>query len=119
MVCNIPGQVTNLCYLALALHSRETRADGTRVDKYTMTVAYSDASNQASENPQERVQWIMEGGVYVTITEVDGSTIDVVYDQWAGCLSEMHGRELHIDWIRFSVRLEQSFARSASLSLAE
>ncbi|KAE9167003.1 hypothetical protein PF004_g28967 [Phytophthora fragariae] len=108
MVCNIPGQATNLRYVALSLLSREVGSDGKRVDKYTMTVAYSDASNRASENPQERVQWIMEGGVYVTITEVDGSTIDVVYDQWAGCLSEMHGRELYIDWIRFPVRLEQS-----------
>ncbi|ETI46491.1 hypothetical protein F443_09120 [Phytophthora nicotianae P1569] len=39
--------------------------------------------------------------------EVGESTINVVYDLWDGCLSEVHDRELFIDWIKFAVQLEE------------
>lgn len=94
---NIPGEV-NLRYIALARHSREKIAEGKRVDKYIITIADSEANarNREAEGGREDVQWILEGGTYITITEVDHESIDVVFDQWAGCLSEMHGRELYI-----------------------
>ncbi|KAH7485263.1 uncharacterized protein KRP23_4317 [Phytophthora ramorum] len=118
MVCNIPGEV-NLRYIALARHYRSTRSDGKRVDKYLMTVGNSEANarNREVEGPQRDVQWLLEGGMYMTITEVDADTIDVVFDQWSECLSEAHGRELYIDWIRFPVRLEQCVSPSRLLCL--
>ncbi|KUF84201.1 hypothetical protein AM587_10000871 [Phytophthora nicotianae] len=108
MVCNIPGEV-DLRYIALAQHTRDFRADGKRVDKYTITIADSEANsrNREAAGKQQDVQWVLEGGTCITITEVDRGIIDVVFDQWAGCLSEMHGRQLYIDWIRFPVGLEQ------------
>ncbi|OWY98727.1 hypothetical protein PHMEG_00030439 [Phytophthora megakarya] len=108
LTCNVPGEV-NLRYIVLARHTRETRADGKRADKYIMTIADSEANLRIreAEGPQENVQWVREGGTYMTITEVDETTIDVVFDQWASCLSEVHGRELYIDWIRFPVGMEQ------------
>ncbi|KAG6612443.1 Phospholipase D [Phytophthora cinnamomi] len=116
MACNIPGDV-NLRYLVLAQHTRERTSDGKRVDKYIMTIADSDANarNREAEGHQKRVQWVMEGGVNVIITEIDDSTIDVVFDQWAESLSEMHGRELYVDWVRFPVRLEQSISSARLL----
>ncbi|GMF39816.1 unnamed protein product [Phytophthora fragariaefolia] len=112
---NIPCEV-NLRYLVLAQHTREVGSDGKRIDKYMMTVADSDANarNRASD-PDQMVIWILEGGVCTTITEVDESTVDVVFNQWAGCLSETHGRELYIDWIRFPVRLEQTVSAAKLL----
>ncbi|KAG3044447.1 hypothetical protein PC122_g24844, partial [Phytophthora cactorum] len=101
MVGNIPGEV-HLRYLVLARHTREKRSDGKRVDKYILTIGDSEANlrNRQAEGEQENVRWVLEGGTYMTITEVDESTVDVVFDQWAECLSEVHGRELYIDWIR-------------------
>ncbi|ETM46290.1 hypothetical protein L914_08809 [Phytophthora nicotianae] len=109
MVGNIPGEV-HLRYIVLARHTREQRPDGRRVDKYILTVADSAANlrNRQAEGEQENVKWVLQGGTYMTITEVDESTIDVVFDQWAECLNEVHGRELYIDWIRFPVGMEQA-----------
>eukprot|EP00644_Phytophthora_capsici_P009014 jgi/Phyca11/541289/estExt2_Genewise1Plus.C_PHYCAscaffold_60475 len=114
LACNIPGPI-HLRYLMLAQHTREKTLDGKRMDKYVLTVADSEANrrNREAEKLQENVQWILEGSMYTTtITEVDDSTIDVVVDQWARCLSEVHGRELYIDWIRFPVNLEQAISPS-------
>ncbi|GMF65394.1 unnamed protein product [Phytophthora lilii] len=74
-----------------------------------MTIADSaaNARNREAEGPQSDVQWILEGGMYMTAVEVDDTAIDVVFDQWAECLSEKYGCELYIDWIRFPVATEQ------------
>ncbi|KAH7485265.1 uncharacterized protein KRP23_4319 [Phytophthora ramorum] len=108
MVTNIPGEV-NLRYIALARHTRGRSPEGRRVDKYVITIGDSamNTLNREAEGAQEDVEWILEGGTYITITEVDDETIDVEFDQWAGCLSKMHGRELYIDWVRFPFGLEQ------------
>ncbi|EGZ18771.1 hypothetical protein PHYSODRAFT_315347 [Phytophthora sojae] len=118
MVCNLPGEV-NLRYLVLAWHTRQRRSDGKRDDKYILTIGDSQANarNRDVEGPQKDVQWVLEGGICTTITEVDESTIDVVCEQWAGCLSEQHGRELYIDWIRFPVCLEQNVSPARLLCL--
>lgn len=113
-----PGEV-NLRYLVLAWHTRQRRSDGKRDDKYILTIGDSQANarNRDVEGPQKDVQWVLEGGICTTITEVDESTIDVVCEQWAGCLSEQHGRELYIDWIRFPVCLEQNVSPARLLCL--
>ncbi|KAJ8533246.1 hypothetical protein ON010_g14008 [Phytophthora cinnamomi] len=116
MVCNIPGDV-NLRYIALAQHTRAFRSDGKREDKYMITIVDSEANarNREAEGPQDNVRWILEGGVCTTITEVDRNTVDVAYDHWAGCLSEIHGCELYVDWIRFPVGLEQAVSPTGLL----
>ncbi|KAE9195293.1 hypothetical protein PF004_g20471 [Phytophthora fragariae] len=118
MVCNIPGEV-NLRYLALAQHTRGLRSDGRRVDKYMIDIVDSEANarNREAEGSQDNVQWILEGGVCTTITEVDSNTVDVVYDHWAGCLSEAHGRKLYVEWIRFPVGLEQAVSPAGLLEV--
>ncbi|ETO75210.1 hypothetical protein F444_09172 [Phytophthora nicotianae P1976] len=117
MVGNIPGEV-HLRYIVLARHTREQRPDGKRVDKYIMAIADSEVNfrNRQAEGEQENVKWVLEGGLYMTITEVNENTIDVVFDQWSECLNEMHGRELYIDWIRFPVRIEQYVSPARLLS---
>ncbi|KAJ8578456.1 hypothetical protein ON010_g751 [Phytophthora cinnamomi] len=90
-----------------------------REDKYILTIGDSQANarNRDVEGPRDDVQWVLEGGVCITITEMDESTIDVVFDQWAGCLSEKHGRRLYIDWIKFPVDLEQYIVPARLLGL--
>ncbi|KAK1943021.1 hypothetical protein P3T76_005658 [Phytophthora citrophthora] len=104
---NIPGPV-NLRYIALARNVRERNSEGKRVDKYILTIGDSKASanNRDVENSQD-VQWVLEGGMYMTITEVDAETINIVFDNWVECLNESHGRELYVDWVRFPFGLEQ------------
>eukprot|EP00644_Phytophthora_capsici_P009021 jgi/Phyca11/14184/fgenesh1_pg.PHYCAscaffold_6_\ len=104
---NIPGPV-NLRYIALARSVRGTNAEGQRVDKYILTIgdSKSNANNRDVEDFQD-VQWVLEGGTYMTITEVDAETINIVFDNWAECLNEAHGRELYVDWVRFPFGLEQ------------
>ncbi|GMF65388.1 unnamed protein product [Phytophthora lilii] len=108
MVVNIPGEV-NLRYVVLAQHTRERRLDGKRVDKYIMTIADSPSNsrNRVAEGPRADVHWVLTGGMCMSAVEVDAFSIDVVVDQWAEGLSERHGRELYVDWIRFPVRMEQ------------
>ncbi|EGZ18874.1 hypothetical protein PHYSODRAFT_315376 [Phytophthora sojae] len=116
IVCNIPGEV-NLRYLALAQHSRERRSDGKRVDKYIMTIADSTANTRNRAGARQDVQWILEGGATTVLTEVDESTVDVAYNQWGTCLSEAHGRELYIEWVRFVEKLEQIVSPARLLKL--
>ncbi|OWZ07430.1 hypothetical protein PHMEG_00020178 [Phytophthora megakarya] len=106
--CNIPSDV-HLRYICLARHTRKTREDGVRMDKYTLLIADSKANayNRLAEEEQHEVQWVLDGRTSMTLTEVDDSTIDVVYDQWGTCLNKEYGQQLYVDWIRFVVHLEQ------------
>ncbi|OWY95781.1 hypothetical protein PHMEG_00034132, partial [Phytophthora megakarya] len=106
--CNIPSNV-HLRYIGLARHTRNILEDGVRMDKYTHLIADSQANayNRQAEGEQYEVQWVLDGGASMTLTEVDDSTIDVVYDQWGTCLNKEYGQQLYVDWIRFVVHLEQ------------
>ncbi|KAG7397081.1 hypothetical protein PHYBOEH_001295 [Phytophthora boehmeriae] len=108
MVSNIPGPV-HLRYISFAKYVRQEDSEGRRMDTYAITIADSEAnaSRSGTEDQQDKVEWIKDGGTFFVLTEVDKNTIDVVYHHWAGCLSEAHGRELYIDWIRFPVLMEQ------------
>ncbi|GMF39818.1 unnamed protein product [Phytophthora fragariaefolia] len=109
----------NMRYLVLAQHIRQKQSDGKRADKYSLIIGDSEtnACNREVQGPRHDVQWVLEGGICITISEVDESTIDVEFDQWAGCLSESHGRELYIDWIKFPVRLEQCISPTRLLRI--
>ncbi|KAG7397080.1 hypothetical protein PHYBOEH_001294 [Phytophthora boehmeriae] len=88
---------------------RSVLPDGRRVDTYTLLVEDSEANkrHREAEGPQQNVQWITEGKTYMTLTEIDDTTIDVVYDQSAEWLYELRGQVPYIDWIRYAVQVEQ------------
>eukprot|EP00644_Phytophthora_capsici_P013546 jgi/Phyca11/115716/e_gw1.29.331.1 len=106
MICNIPGEVHLRC-IALAHFSTQVLPNGRRSMKHSIVVVDSEenARNRVAEGPQDKVQWVLEGGEVCTITEVDDKTIQVEHDQWSECISEAYGTELYVDWIRFAVRL--------------
>ncbi|KAG3029313.1 hypothetical protein PC121_g5005 [Phytophthora cactorum] len=108
VVCNIPGDI-HFRYIALAQHAHSVLPDGRRVLKHCIVIVDSEenARNREAEGPQKDVQWAFDGGEFSSFTEMDENTIHVEYEPWAECLSEAHGRELYIDWIRFAVRLEE------------
>ncbi|GMF65391.1 unnamed protein product [Phytophthora lilii] len=113
---NAPGDV-NLRYITLADRSSGKLLNGKRIDKYVIALADSElnARNREAEGPDEHVKWVVDGGVHITLAEVDDRTIEVVYDQWAGCHGEEQGRELYIDWLTFAIRLEQHVSPSRLL----
>ncbi|ETM54121.1 hypothetical protein L914_02496, partial [Phytophthora nicotianae] len=80
---------------------------GKRVITYTMRVADSDSNKRSRLAEADEVQWITEGGAQLTIAEVDGRTVDVVYDHWGGCESELHAQYLFVQWAHYALRWEQ------------
>ncbi|GMF18627.1 unnamed protein product [Phytophthora lilii] len=108
MVFNIPGEI-NIRYMVFMRHTQEIRADGKRMNKYIMAIADSkaNAQNRDAEGLQNDVHWVLEGCMCATVAEVGPNTVDVSYDQWAGCSSELNERELYNDWIQFSIAMEQ------------
>ncbi|ETN09805.1 hypothetical protein PPTG_11394 [Phytophthora nicotianae INRA-310] len=108
VVCNIPGNV-HLRYIAVVQNSLTKMPNGRLVARHCIMIVDTDANARIreAEGPQDDVQWVLEGGESCIFTEVGENTINVVYDQWAECLSEAHGRELYVDWIRFPIRLER------------
>ncbi|ETO75166.1 hypothetical protein F444_09201 [Phytophthora nicotianae P1976] len=108
LVHNAQGSI-NLRYICLVRRHRWTEREGKRVITYTMRVADSDSNKRSrlAEADEDEVQWITEGGTQLTIAEVDGRTVDVVYDHWGGCESELHAQYLFVQWAHYALRWEQ------------
>ncbi|KAF1780629.1 hypothetical protein GQ600_16048 [Phytophthora cactorum] len=56
---------------------------------------------------QDNVEWATEGGIQVSVTEMDEKSIKVVCDHWASCESKLHAEYLMIQWTQFAVWWEQ------------
>ncbi|KAL3670321.1 hypothetical protein V7S43_004632 [Phytophthora oleae] len=76
-VCNIPGNIN----LRAVTHSRDKQADEKRVDTCFVTITdfKKNALIREAEGQQQNIEWILEGACIATFTEVDDTTIDVVY----------------------------------------
>ncbi|KAG6945933.1 hypothetical protein JG687_00017006, partial [Phytophthora cactorum] len=75
-----------------------TEANGRRSTLYQMIVADTESNelNRVAEQPQPDVEWILEGGVCMKLTQVDETTIDVSFDYWAPCESERHAQHYFV-----------------------
>ncbi|OWZ04659.1 hypothetical protein PHMEG_00023402 [Phytophthora megakarya] len=80
---------------------------------------YDSTSNELSRDgdaEQEDVEWANEGWAYFTLTEIDDSTIDVVYDHSVRCQNKAHADFLMVQWAQYVIQWEQVVAACSLLS---
>ncbi|KAL3667845.1 hypothetical protein V7S43_007395 [Phytophthora oleae] len=107
----------NFRYLNLVSRRRIQLEDGRRSIKYALVVVTSDANKRSREaEPEPNVHWINEGGAYMTLTEIDSDTLEVVYDHCSGCMSEEHAQYCLVDWGHIVIRWEQLVTPSRTLA---
>ncbi|KAL3670331.1 hypothetical protein V7S43_004642 [Phytophthora oleae] len=108
-VHNIPGPEKNLRYIFQARRTQWKLLDGRRKLTASLAIIDSDANRRSRDagNSQDRVEWATEGGIQVSITEIDEDSIDVTCDHWASCESTLHAEYIMIQWTQFAVWWEQ------------
>ncbi|ETI46472.1 hypothetical protein F443_09134 [Phytophthora nicotianae P1569] len=113
MAHTFPGPLT--ChYVFLERVAQWELPDGRKKLGLSMNVIDSTVSRLSSTDVRTHepnpIKWAKEGWASVTITEVDATTVDVVYDQWARCESKLHADYVVAQWAQFLVRWEQIVA---------
>ncbi|KAE8897409.1 hypothetical protein PF005_g25370 [Phytophthora fragariae] len=105
-------------YLNLVSRRRVQCPDGRRSIIYSMVVVTSAANQRSREAEPERhdEHWINEGGAYMTLSQIDHDTLEVVYDHISGCMSEQHARHCLVDWGHIVIRWEQLVTPSRVLT---
>ncbi|OWZ05415.1 hypothetical protein PHMEG_00022501 [Phytophthora megakarya] len=108
-VHDIPGPEKSLRYLFQVRRSQWKLLDGRRKLTANLAIIDSDANRRSREadTSQDKIEWAKEGGIQVSVTEVDENSIDVVCDHWASCESKLHAEYLMIQWTQFAVWWEQ------------
>ncbi|OWY95786.1 hypothetical protein PHMEG_00034125 [Phytophthora megakarya] len=103
MVCNIPGKIHKRFFQLTKRQVTVDEVSGKRSIYFVATAADSKSNTQCrdAEELHREVQWILEGGHSIMFTEVNPKTVDIVYDHWAVCESELHGRHLFIRWAHY------------------
>ncbi|RLN91252.1 hypothetical protein BBJ28_00002684 [Nothophytophthora sp. Chile5] len=121
LVRNIPERSLGLHvrYLNLVSRQRTQDRDGKRSISYAMVIANSTANTRSreAEPPRRDVHWVSEGGAFMTLSQVDDTTLEVLYDHYAGCLSEQHAQLCLVEWGHIAVRWEQLVTPSRLLVL--
>ncbi|ETN03908.1 hypothetical protein PPTG_15225 [Phytophthora nicotianae INRA-310] len=109
LVCNIPGPV-HLRYLYFLRRLTRTLPNGKRKVLYVMIIASSKANERTrlAEDPQDDVEWVSEGGTFLSLTEVDDGTVSFSYDHWTSCKDDHHAQSLFFQWAQFISRWSQS-----------
>ncbi|KAG3094052.1 hypothetical protein PI124_g22232 [Phytophthora idaei] len=77
----------------------------------------ANALSRAAEEPQNDVNWVREGGTFLTFTEADDTSVDVSYDHWTSCEDERHAQLLFIQWTQFICRWSVRIVPSNLLQL--
>ncbi|GMF40255.1 unnamed protein product [Phytophthora fragariaefolia] len=105
-------------YLNLVNRRRVQYPDGRRSIIHAMVVVTSAANqrNQEAEPERRDVHWVNEGGAYMTLSQVDRDTLEVVYDHCSGCMSESHAHYCLVDWGHVVIRWEQLVTPSMVLT---
>eukprot|EP00644_Phytophthora_capsici_P009013 jgi/Phyca11/102279/e_gw1.6.606.1 len=122
IVRNTPDRTfgVNVRYLNLVSRRRIQLEDGRRSIKYALVVVTSDANKRSREAEPEserrHVQWVNEGGAYMTLTEIDTDTLEVVYDHCSGCTNEEHAQYCLVNWGHIVIRWEQLVTPSRTLA---
>lgn len=108
---NIPGDV-HLRYLFQLRRTEWKLPDGRRKLQLSLAVVDSDANRRSreAEGKQDNVEWFTEGGLNVSLTEIDDKSIHVVSDHWVGCHSSLHAEYMLVQWAQFAVWWEQMTA---------
>lgn len=103
-----PAFNINIRYLNLVTRCEEVNAAGQRVINQYLLIPDSTSNRLAREaDPRADVKWVVEGGAYMSLVQVDDETVDVVYDHFAFCLNQQQADYLMIDWGNIVIRWEQ------------
>ncbi|KAG7397088.1 hypothetical protein PHYBOEH_001302 [Phytophthora boehmeriae] len=111
-VSNIPqnsGLGLHLRYLNVLHRRRMIHDNGRRTISYAIVIPDSVANKRSREAELSRreVHWVCEGGAFITLTQLDHSTLEVIYDSTSGCRNELHAQQLLIEWGHEAVRWEE------------
>ncbi|KAL4158936.1 hypothetical protein PRNP1_004710 [Phytophthora ramorum] len=120
IVRNTPERAlgVHIRYLNLVSRRRAQRADGRRSVTHALVVVTSDANERSREAEPEGqgVHWVNEGGAYMTLSQIDDDTLEVVYDHCSACMSEQHAQYCLVDWGHIVIRWEQLVTPSKVLA---
>ncbi|KAG7375807.1 hypothetical protein PHYPSEUDO_015197 [Phytophthora pseudosyringae] len=99
----------HLRHLTMMRRRRRTDEEGRRTITYVMVIPDSKANKRSREAEQSRgnVLWVCEGAAYMTLSQVDDSTLEVAYDNCSGCKDELHAQHLLMEWGHEALRWEQ------------
>ncbi|OWZ00914.1 hypothetical protein PHMEG_00027794 [Phytophthora megakarya] len=117
LVHNVPGP-TNTRYTFLT-RTEQWELSGERRKMGFSMMIYDSKENQLNRDvkgKQQGVEWATEGWAYFTLTEVDDSTIDVVYDHSVRCQNKIHADCLMVQWTQYVVQWEQVVTACSLLS---
>jgi hypothetical protein len=119
VLCNVPGPVS-FRFVYLLRRFTRTLADGRRSTTYVMVVADTEANalSRAAEGPEQHVEWVQEGGTFLSVTEAGHKTVDMSYDHWTSCQNDQHAQELFLHWAQFVSRWSQIFTPANLLASA-
>ncbi|KAF4038254.1 hypothetical protein GN244_ATG09600 [Phytophthora infestans] len=105
---DIPGPEKRIRYLFQVRRAQWELADGRRKLTASLAIIDSDANRRSRDaEMQDNVEWATEGGIQVSVTEMDENSIKVACDHWASCESKLHAEYLMIQWTQFAVWWEQ------------
>eukprot|EP00644_Phytophthora_capsici_P008984 jgi/Phyca11/561227/estExt2_Genewise1.C_PHYCAscaffold_60441 len=109
----------NLRYLTMMHRRRSVDNEGRRCITYVMAIPDSKENkrNREAEQSRDRVLWVCEGAAYMTLKQIDNSTLEVSYDNRNGCKNERHAQQLLIEWAHEAIRWEQLVTPSRLLAM--
>ncbi|KAL3668944.1 hypothetical protein V7S43_006232 [Phytophthora oleae] len=117
LVRNIFGRVS-LRYICLMQRFRRSERGEKQVITFAATIFDSEDNkrSRSAETDQDKVEWVTEGRSVLTLTELDHSSIDVVYDRWGGSQGSLHAQQLIVEWAQNIVQWEQRLLSTGLLS---
>ncbi|OWZ15623.1 hypothetical protein PHMEG_00010698 [Phytophthora megakarya] len=75
-------------------------------------IADSEANRhiRSAEGEEDNVEWVTEGGMNTTLTEVNETSIDVEFDRWGTFHTNEHAEYTMSQWAQYATWWEQSVA---------
>ncbi|ETP44325.1 hypothetical protein F442_09071 [Phytophthora nicotianae P10297] len=121
LVSNTPqfSRGIHLRHLTMMHRRYSTDEEERRTITYVMVIPDSEANKRSRESEQSRgeVLWVCEGAAYMTLSQIDDSTLRVTYDNCTGCKNELHAQRLLVEWGHEAIRWEQLVTPSRLLSM--
>ncbi|OWZ16198.1 hypothetical protein PHMEG_00010041 [Phytophthora megakarya] len=121
LVSNTPQYAREMHLRHLTMMHRRHSIDShqRRTITYVMVIPDSKANRRSreAEDSRDTVLWVCEGAAYMTLTQIDDSTLEVSYDNCSGCKNELHAQHLLMEWGHEAIRWEQLVTPSRLLAM--
>ncbi|KAF1772443.1 hypothetical protein GQ600_9024 [Phytophthora cactorum] len=115
IVSNTPqfSRGIHLRHLTMMHRRYGTDEEGRRMITYVM----ANKRSREAEQSRNEVLWVCEGAAYMTLSQVDDSTLQVTYDNCTGCKDELYAQSLLMEWGHEAIRWEQLVTPSRLLAM--